>query len=68
MGANSCDYFLFTPGAFDWETFPKFIVGNVAYDQVRFNFNSILIRFQFDLIAIFVTRQFWAMRGGRAWR
>ena len=33
MGANSCDYFLFTPGAFDWETFPKFIVGNVAYDQ-----------------------------------
>ena len=33
MGANSCDYFVFTPGAFDWETFPKFIVGNVAYDQ-----------------------------------
>ena len=35
MGANSCDYFLFTPGAFDWETFPKCIFGNVAYDQVR---------------------------------
>ena len=33
MGANACDYFLFTPGTFDWDTFPKFIVGNVAYDQ-----------------------------------
>ena len=33
MLPHAIDYFIFTPGAFDWTTFPDFVVGNVAYDQ-----------------------------------
>lgn len=33
MPEYAIDYFIFTAGAIDWSKFPKYLVGNVAYDQ-----------------------------------
>eukprot|EP01047_Picozoa_sp_COSAG01_P041606 COSAG01_NODE_3581_length_5911_cov_688.858052_3_plen_994_part_00 len=33
MEPFACDYFIFAPGSFDWDTFPRYVVGNLAYDN-----------------------------------